>query len=97
MLPYYNLKVKHPQALTFRFGYGIIVSMLKNEAIRKHQWSYLTKYLRHNKISYVDYLQTDHWKEVRSRFWASKLHNHTCGICGVYVNLQVHHRSYQRI
>lgn len=71
--------------------------MNKAEAIKKRQWNYLYKYLQDNKMSYKAYLLTDHWKDVRKRYWKSKLHNHTCYACGSKQNLQVHHKTYKRI
>jgi len=72
-------------------------SNTKNERIKRHQWSYLTKYLRNNEITYLEYLQTDHWKDIRKRFWLSKLHHGECQVCGAKTNLQVHHKTYKRI
>jgi 5-methylcytosine-specific restriction endonuclease McrA len=67
------------------------------QAIKDHQWTYLTNYLRAHKMSYQDYLHPEHWQDVRARFWASKLHNGGCAVCNTRVNLQVHHRSYRRV
>ena len=40
---------------------------------------------------------SDHWKDVRQRFWHSKLHKKSCYVCGSTEYLQVHHKSYKRI
>ena len=72
-------------------------SNARNERIKRHQWSYLTKYLRNNEITYSEYLQTEHWKDVKKRFWSSKLHHGECQVCGAKTNLQVHHKTYKRI
>jgi hypothetical protein len=69
----------------------------KSERIKRHQWSFLTNYLRANGISYSEYLKTPHWKDVRKRYWNCKLHRRTCYACGSNDNLQVHHKSYRRI
>jgi 5-methylcytosine-specific restriction endonuclease McrA len=71
--------------------------MEKAERIKQRQWNYLTDYLRANKITYKDYLQSEHWKDVRKRFWKSKLHNGTCYTCGSHRDLQVHHKTYKHI
>lgn len=57
----------------------------------------LYNYLKNNHMTYQQYLQSDHWKDVRSRFWASKLCHNKCESCGATRNLQVHHRSYTRL
>jgi len=71
--------------------------MNKSERIKQRQWDYLLDYLREYKMTYQEYLQTPHWKDVRSRFWKSKLHNSRCYACGAIENLQVHHKTYKRI
>ncbi len=60
-------------------------------------WKYLRTYLATHKITYRQYLESDHWKQLRSRFWASKLHKRRCVVCGACAPLEVHHRSYRRI
>lgn len=60
-------------------------------------WRCLREFLKERNISYPQYLQTDHWKDVRRRFWASKLHNRTCYVCGGREQLQVHHKTYRSI
>ena len=64
---------------------------------RINQWKYFHNYLDGNNITYQEYLESDHWKDLRKRFWASKLHNRSCYVCGVKSGLQVHHKSYKRI
>ena len=64
---------------------------------RRNQWKYFHNFLVANRISYQDYLLSDHWKDVRRRFWASKLHNGSCFVCSSKDKLQVHHKSYKRI
>ena len=32
-------------------------------------WKYLRQYLSEKKFSYDEYLQSDHWQDLRSRFW----------------------------
>jgi hypothetical protein len=60
-------------------------------------WKYLRRYLEHNNITYAEYLRTEHWQDVRRRFWASKLHDGKCYACGTTGKLNVHHKSYKRI
>ena len=69
----------------------------KAERIKQRQWNYLLDFLRANKMTYVQYLQTPHWRDVRKRFWNSKLHKGKCYACGATQNLQVHHKTYKRI
>jgi hypothetical protein len=45
-------------------------------------WKCLRDYLTNTKQTYAEYLRTDHWQDVRRRFWASRLHNGTCYVCG---------------
>jgi hypothetical protein len=60
-------------------------------------WRYLRAYLANNKMTYAQYLNSEHWQDVRARFWAGRLHNGTCSCCGGRNKLQVHHRTYRRI
>jgi hypothetical protein len=69
----------------------------RNERIKKHQWSFLTNYLRKEKITYNQYLQSEHWKDLKERYWKSKLNNFRCYACGNIGKLQLHHRTYRRI
>lgn len=45
--------------------------------------------------SYSEYLQSSHWKEVRSR--ALAMAENRCSICGNPGNLCVHHNNYERL
>jgi hypothetical protein len=59
---------------------------------------HLYRYLEENGITYQEYLASEHWKDLRRRFWASKLHNRTCFVCGKgNVPLDVHHNSYRKM
>lgn len=58
---------------------------------------YLTRYLNENGITYQQYLASEHWQDVRRRYWASKLHDRTCYACGKTGALEVHHKTYKRI
>lgn len=44
---------------------------------------------------YIEYLQSDHWKDVRRR--AIERANFHCIICGNTQDLEVHHNSYDRL
>lgn len=46
-------------------------------------------------IPYEEYLQTDHWKQVRNK--RMEMDSHKCVICGATDDLQVHHCSYERL
>jgi 5-methylcytosine-specific restriction endonuclease McrA len=69
----------------------------KAKRIKQKQWNYLLNYLRDNRITYRQYLQSPHWHDVRKRFWNSKLCDGTCEVCGGTERLQVHHNTYKRI
>lgn len=60
-------------------------------------YNYLSGYLDWEGLTYEQYLASDHWQDVRRRFWASGLHNHACYVCGHRGKLEVHHASYKRI
>ena len=60
-------------------------------------WKCLREYLAEHKTTYAEYLDTEHWKTTRKRFWESKLHNGACYSCGSKEKLQVHHKTYRRI
>ena len=54
---------------------------------------YSQAWIRRN---YKEYLGSQHWLEVKKRYWASKKRK-TCCVCGASENLQVHHRTYKRV
>ncbi len=93
---YYTTFSPHVKPLTKSDKHGIIVFYMTGKTI-KHPYKKLYGYLRKNKITYSQYLQSEHWKDVRARFWKSKLHHYQCYICGSTENLQVHHKTYNRI
>lgn len=45
--------------------------------------------------SYNDYLKSEHWKDLRARYFKSKLPR-TCKICESS-RVELHHRSYKRL
>ena len=47
--------------------------------------------------SYKNYLQSEHWKDVKRRFYKSKLNHKKCYVCGRQGKLQLHYRTYKRI
>lgn len=50
-----------------------------------------------NTINYKEYLQSDHWKEVRRKYWASKAEK-VCHFCGGVKGLSLHHKyGYRRM
>ena len=60
-------------------------------------WKYLRRYLDDNRITYQQYLASDHWQELRRRVWASPMHKRRCYACGAKERLEVHHKTYKRI
>ncbi len=60
-------------------------------------WKHLIKYLQENNISYREYLQSEHWQELKARFRQSKLCKHRCYVCGGAEHINIHHKSYKRI
>ena len=48
-----------------------------------------------NKISYKDYLKTEHWKNKRAQILI--IDNYSCQECGDRENLQVHHLNYDNL
>lgn len=44
------------------------------------------------RMPYAQYLQTDHWQEVRKA--AIKRAGYRCEVCNSFFSLQVHHRTY---
>jgi len=59
---------------------------------------YLNEYLNSEGITYQQYLQSEHWQDVRKRYWKSKLYNGGCYACGAKNKpLQLHHKTYKRI
>lgn len=49
-----------------------------------------------SKASYQEYLQTDHWKSLRTRKWNKQ--NPHCAICGAKdVPLDTHHLEYKKL
>lgn len=49
-----------------------------------------------NPAKYQEYLKTDHWQNVKLRYYQSKLPK-TCYICGTKEHRNLHHKSYKRI
>jgi len=71
--------------------------LAKYKRIKNNQWQRRRNYLALHNITYEDYLKTDHWKDVRKRYWKSKLHNGKCYACQKGVELQLHHKTYRRM
>lgn len=46
--------------------------------------------------SYADYLQSEHWQEVKARYRASETLPQRCAICNAKW-VQLHHRTYRRL
>lgn len=50
-----------------------------------------------NREEYAIYLTSEHWEDVKRRFYASKLHKNKCVVCGSTKNLNIHHKKYDRL
>lgn len=48
-----------------------------------------------DRLSYQDYLKSDHWKEIRRA--ALEFYGFACCLCGKRDNLNVHHRNYNNL
>lgn len=46
------------------------------------------------RMPYREYLQTDHWQEVRTR--ALEASGHRCQLCNADSTIHIHHRTYER-
>ena len=79
-----NSNFKYPDDLT-KLEAIEIITRLKNS--RKKM----------SKAEYQEYLKSDHWQDVRSRFRQSKLHNYGCYVCQSKGELHLHHKSYKRL
>ena len=75
--------------------------LLKNKSPYKRlaaTWKFLRSYLHRNKITYVQYLQSEHWRKMRKRKGLNRPRR--CDICerpNTEVQLNLHHRTYRRI
>jgi len=47
--------------------------------------------------SYKNYLNSEHWKDVKYRFNKSKLNKKCCYACKNKENLNLHHKTYKRL
>lgn len=48
--------------------------------------------------SYKQYLQSEHWSNIKNRFYNSKLFNGGCDCCGESnCRLNLHHKTYKRL
>lgn len=52
--------------------------------------------------NYQQYLQTDHWKSIRSKYYRSKLPIRVenvivCNVCKKQKRLNLHHKTYKRL
>lgn len=64
----------------------------------KINWDDYHNYLRKNKITYRQYLKSNHWKDVRKRFYKKHRGKIKCFNCGrSKVILHLHHKTYARL
>jgi hypothetical protein len=60
--------------------------------------NHFNRYLQTQGITYQQYLASEHWQDVRRRYWACKLHDRTCFACHKGDRpLEVHHKTYKRM
>lgn len=59
------------------------------------EFNYLIEYLRENKVTYKEYLESDHWKETRQKRLSMPFC--FCEVCGWGTHLNVHHNTYKNI
>ena len=67
---------------------------------RERKSPYQTRAARLEKFgfaSYSDYLRSDHWRDLKHRFYASKLYHGHCDVCFRSLPLEIHHKSYKRL
>ena len=51
--------------------------------------------LRELGMTYREYLQSDHWKAFRKRYY--QRYGYKCTICGSTENINLHHKTYNRL
>lgn len=51
--------------------------------------------LRKLGMTYKEYLKTDHWREVKRRYYSRN--SKECRICGAKHNVHLHHKTYKRL
>jgi hypothetical protein len=61
----------------------------------KKELEYLLNFLRKNRITYAEYLQTEHWAKTREKRLSQSLCY--CAVCGRDNYLHVHHETYKNI
>lgn len=65
-----------------------------NRAEKESQLRYQEKIKYLKSLPYIEYLQTDHWKELRKKQLYKS--NYKCQVCNKSGELNVHHRTYER-
>lgn len=70
---------------------------LERQRFNKNTQKYTT-ITRHflTRKEYGEYLFSEHWKDVKSRFWQSRMPK-SCFVCGSHEQLQLHHKTYKRL
>lgn len=68
----------------------------RQQALKQRIAEFNARLREHGYTSYREYLASDHWRDVKRRYWDSKLPKH-CGGCGATKGLQLHHKTYKRI
>lgn len=67
--------------------------IIRNRETSIEDWDSLIDFF--HDLPYEDYLKTYHWEKVRND--RIKYDNEKCIVCGLSNNLQVHHRTYERL
>ena len=53
------------------------------------------RYLAEHNLTYDEYLQSDHWLDLKKRYY-SKKSRRKCYVCGNKTGLDLHHKTYKR-
>lgn len=73
-----------------------VMSLIENVMYMQSQLDEVTKNLKFAGYdSYKDYLKSSHWKDVRKR--ALENAKYRCALCPSNLNLEVHHKNYNRL
>lgn len=74
------------------FTKGVIAGLIKTKA----HWPVTCTDTGEVVYNYQDYLRTRHWKELKEKVTASR-HGQRCSCCHSKENLNLHHKTYERI
>lgn len=63
----------------------------------RNEWNHYHDYLNKNHLTYFQYTNSEHWKQVRNRFYKRLNHKSQCEACKSKKKLNLHHKTYERI